>query len=731
MTPSNTDADRRAFLLGGTALAANFALLGCGGGGGGGPVAAPPPAVPAAALAPALDSLAADWMPTAAIASLPSIANFWGSVRAERDVAGAGMLAFAPYACHGRLGVLAVGPAGELAAAASRWHPAQLERTAVSGSLEVSSMLRMPLEERGLLVRVTLRNTGTAARTVDAALGFDLGVRRHPDAKWAGWDVPHGAPGNQASIASDGQMLLGVDAGSEAAMAVAFQRAGGTLEAFHGGGRVRWSLTLAPGESVQLGYVLAVAPTAAQAQALARPWAAQFDARFDDALSAMEARWQQIFRPGNAVFGGHLPVLETDDALLRSVWWHSALSAFSLARTNLPLASPVFATLAPVHGLTLSYFWDTEMFSAAYAMLAPASLKAMLRRWLALDLHAPDAYALDNLSLQSAGAWYAANDWAVFRSVESYLASTGDAAFLQEAVAGTTVLERMVAIATAYRSLVQPGSVLASYGENENLLETAPSYIHRVASLNAGNVYLLRRVAALLQAAGQAARADALRAEAQRQLDAVLQLYLPGDGVWQAEHLDGSRVQLRHVFDYIVVGQALGTDLAPGMRAEMTAFVQRELLAGNWMRAMSLQDAAAAQSLRPDHGTTGAYDGWPALSAEVMGRFGDFAGALALLRRVEPVLREGPFAQSHEILPDGRVRISGDPSQDFHEIAGASYLQTVVKGLFGLEPGLPGELNLRSPQVARGFTGTLKNVTWGGRQVTLTSDAAGVRAAFQ
>jgi hypothetical protein len=114
-----------------------------------------------------------------------------------------------------------------------------------------------------------------------------------------------------------------------------------------------------------------------------------------------------------------------------------------------------------------------------------------------------------------------------------------------------------------------------------------------------------------------------------------------------------------------------------------------------------------------------------------MGRFGDFASALALLRRVEPVLREGPFAQSHEILPGGRVRISGDPSQDFHEIAGASYLQTVVKGLFGLEPGLPGALNIRAPTVPRGFAGTLKNLTWGGRQVTLTSDAAGVRAALQ
>lgn len=118
-------------------------------------------------------------------------------------------------------------------------------------------------------------------------------------------------------------------------------------------------------------------------------------------------------------------------------------------------------------------------------------------------------------------------------------------------------------------------------------------------------------------------------------------------------------------------------------------------------------------------------------SARRWARFGDFAAALSLLKRVEPVLREGPFSQSHEILPDGRVRIAGDPTQDYHEIAGASFMQTIIKGLFGLEPGLPGEVNLRAPTVPRGFGGTLKNVTWGGRQLTLTSDAQGVRAAVQ
>lgn len=720
---------RRQFLLTGVAVAANLTLPGCGGGGGSiAPSTPPGPGTPPVALVPALDTLAADWIPTTGMAALPAISNAWGALRSTGNLAAVDSLTFAPYACSGELGVLQV-DGQPVAASQSRWHPAQLERQGSAGTLQVASAVRMPLEQRGLLGRIAVRNTGATARSVDLLLGFALGVRRHADSEWARWDSPHGAPGNQGTVS--GEALLGLDGASGAAMAVAFSRGGAAVAAANGSGSARWQVSLAAGETMVLGFALAVAPQPGDALQLATQWAASFEASFDAALIAMEARWQQMFTPGNGVFSGHLPILETDDGSLRSVWYRSALSAFSLARTNLPLARPVFTTLAPVHGLTLSYFWDTEMFSAVFAMLEPSSLKATLRRWLALDLHAPDVYALDNLSQQPAGVWYAANDWAVFRSVESYLAATGDAAFLGEAIAGTTVLERLVGIATAYRALVAPGSVLASYGENENLLETAPTYIHRVASFNAGNVYLLRRAAALLQAGGQPERATALRAEAQRQLDAVLQLYVPGKGVWQALHLDGTLVQLRHVFDFILVGQALGADLTPTVRGEMTGFVQRELLTANWMRAMSLQDAAAAQSLRPDHGSTGAYDGWPALSAEVMSRFGDFAAALSLLKRVEPVLREGPFSQSHEILPDGRVRIAGDPTQDYHEIAGASFMQTIIKGLFGLEPGLPGELNLRAADLPRGFSGTLKNLTWGGRQLTLTSDAQGVRAAVQ
>lgn len=709
-------------------LASAMLLAGCGGGGGG-PINAAPQLDP---VVPVLDTWAAEWVPTAEIVSFPSVNNFWGALRAPLNLGAFEALSFAPYASLGTSGVLSVN--GQLAnASESRWYPYQVLRRGTVDGLELNSVLRMPLEQRGLLCRITLRNTSTAARTLTVSMVFQGGVRRFVDEDWARWDSPHGTSGNL--MEQRDSILLATDQSGAypAAMAYAFTTVPDVLNMAAGQATVSWQLTLNAGETRALGYAVAIEPSAASAMTQASAWATGFDASLAQAQERFELRWQKMFTPGNGVFSGHLPTLSTPDEKLRSVYYHGALAMFALARTNLPLAPMVFATLSPQFGLTLSYFWDSEMSSNAWAMLEPASQKISLLRWLALDLHG-SAYAMDNLSLRPAGVWYAANDWAVFRTVDAYMSVTGDTALLQQTVAGQSVLDRLVSIATAYRSLVAPGQTLASYGENQNLLEDVPTYIHKVASLNGGNVYLLRRASQMLESAGQTQQAALLRTEADVLRDAVLQLYVSGQGVWAAEHNDGTRFALRHCFDFILTGQALDHDLSVPIKSEMTSFVSRELMSGGWFRAMSLQDPAASTSVRPDHGSTGAFDGWPALSMEVMCRFGAFSTALDFLHRIEPVLREGPFAQSHEFVqPGNRVRIASPASQDYNEICGAAFMQTIIKGFFGFDPvsaaaSFPALVAANTP---RGFSGTLQNVSYAGKQVTLVSDTQGVRAVMQ
>jgi hypothetical protein len=305
---------------------------------------------------------------------------------------------------------------------------------------------------------------------------------------------------------------------------------------------------------------------------------------------------------------------------------------------------------------------------------------------------------------------------------------TGDRAFLTEKIGGKTVLEHMDAIATHWKSLVRPGQTLADYGEAENLLECVPTYIHEVPSFNAANVWMMRRTAALQEAERNTKRAEELRADADRLLRAVLTLYEPGHGVWDSLHRDGSRVEMRHVFDYSTVGLTITDDLTSDMRKEMTEFVERELLTDHWMRAQSLSDPAAKASDRPDHGPMGAFSAWPAETMATMCEFGQFDKALNFMHRIASVTEEGPFSQSRELLGttrDAQVRIALRGDQDYFVSSGASFAETIIRNFFGYQPDVLGG-RVISNSVSRGFEGRLLNVLHGKKLLEIDSTARGI-----
>eukprot|EP01047_Picozoa_sp_COSAG01_P057488 COSAG01_NODE_6650_length_3563_cov_2.465358_1_plen_808_part_00 len=153
-----------------------------------------------------------------------------------------------------------------------------------------------------------------------------------------------------------------------------------------------------------------------------------------------------------------------------------------------------------------------------------------------------------------------------------------------------------------------PADGLADYGRANNLLECVPSYIHKVPSLNAANAWMMRQVALLSSA--NASRVEELKAAADQLSKLVrTKLYIApaagaagagSGGYWACEQPNGQLVPVRHVIDFITVGAALLDDLSNQTRAEMVAFVKRELLTKNWMRALSMEDAAAPASDRKD-----------------------------------------------------------------------------------------------------------------------------------
>ena len=179
-----------------------------------------------------------------------------------------------------------------------------------------------------------------------------------------------------------------------------------------------------------------------------------------------------------------------------------------------------------------------------------------------------------------------------------------------------------------------------------------------------------------------------------------------------------------------------GGSVTEQMRGEMASFVERELRTADWMRALSLSDDGAnVSSFRPDHGTLGSYDAWPAQTMDALLTMAKPAAALSLLRAIAngQAVSEGPFGQAHTLfrqhLNGGRgqlcnttaipssecfARKSGVWMMQGYNAASAAFANTVLRSLLGFQPPLPfgAEANSSAgaamfPQMARGFLASL------------------------
>jgi len=158
-----------------------------------------------------------------------------------------------------------------------------------------------------------------------------------------------------------------------------------------------------------------------------------------------------------------------------------------------------------------------------------------------------------------------------------YLRWTGDQSWLDKNVGGQKVFDRLVTYAEHWRKLDTNKHGLADYGGVSNLLEAVSSYVHEVAGLNAANVYNLRFVAELLEHRGAHAQAEAMRSEAQELGRKVLELYVPGKGIWHCRLPDGSLNEVRHCYDFGTVLITIGATLSKQTKAEMVRFFREEL----------------------------------------------------------------------------------------------------------------------------------------------------------
>ncbi len=708
-----------------------------------------------------LDELASDWKTRAELEQFPSIHNFDAELLVNKDFASVSWLASPPFSQGFHSGVFKLN--GRVPVADKfKWYPYQSIRSGSADGMAIETINRMVFDDRGVLWRITLSNTQPAA--VKGTVAIDLvGIisklttpgswdwafaqpgaggpkRRYEETEAIRAAVdqtpvpqPDNAKDYRAAVESANTLAVN-DTTTPAATVFAFATKPDSLTTDGHLGVAAWEYELAPGETKTIEYVMAYGE-GDQIKVDAGRWADQFDKTFDSAKGLWAQRYAEVFTPHNGFFEGNLPVLQTEDPALRRNYYMGVVTMLLMLRDQLPYSSRVFVAGGPRYGASVEFIWDTGMMDTMFAQLEPAVMRDYVIKTLQWDLE--NYLAFDYYGNRAFGYRYVANYPMLFRITANYLRVTGDRAFLEQKLGNETVLQHLDGLALHYQQyLMTDGSGLADFGGNPwHFLECVPTYIHATAGFNAAYVSMLRDMADLYDFLGNHKLADQRRAAADKLVKAIYpQLYVAGKGFWQSRYPDGRQFDMRHCLDFQFVAQGIGDDLTPAVRKEMRHFVDQELLMKNWMRAQSLQDPAAEQSDRPDHGPMGAYSGWPPETTDGLCHLGDWQDALDFYRRCEAATHEGAFSQGAEFYGpkkrdyDAPVRIANAGTICREAVCGADFTDVVIRSFFGFHPSL--NLSSHNPlwkaNAPRGFVGQLRHVRWGNGLYTITSGPHGL-----
>ena len=639
------------------------------------------------------------------------LTNHLGTVRVDHDLTSVTAVQFPPVS-QGLATTAVAFVDGRIfksygAPVTHEWRADRVVRRAALPGLELETTTVVVPGTTAVAIEVRVRNTGAENRAVEVMLSLAARVVSG-DAAWNSPESPDAK--NEASVddsrlvfvddAASAWSVQGVDVPATARLSGVAPASEDFMVGIGGmgrGGDVTVVLDVDAGGEARFGYINAVGRTRDEAVAAYDSVAADVAGAVAESERYWNAQLEASVTPGNSEFSGHLPVLETTSEPLRRLYWWGILGILYFRRDYAGnVLERSYDTLMPNYWATTTFIWDFSLSSVTHALLDPAAMRRQLSHWIASDTHT--LFGTSSLTVGPVGQWYSVNDYAMTRLVRDYLRFNGDAAFLDEQQQdGRSVLDHLRFWARAWQGL-RRSSTLADYGEIENLLECVSSYTHEVASFNAANVWNLRVTAEVLDARGDAAGAAELRAEAAELVAEVRKLYLPGEGFFAARQPDGSKLPVRHCYDFNIVGTTISDDLDETTRAEMVAFFQRELQTPQWLRALSPWDPDASYSVRQDHQWNGAYTAWPADAARALVALGEPKVALDWLPGLARTANQGPPAQAH-FVEEAQPLINGGarkaPPQlpyinDWACSSAGAYVALVIESLFGAAPGIDG-----------------------------------------
>ena len=737
---------------------------------------------------PCLDEVSGVWMSADTADMEPSIRNFRGQALLNRDMTSISWFVSAPYSGGYHTGVLRIDDQAPRVSM-FRWLPHQAIRKGELDKWKLFSTVKMVPDEDAIMWQVDIVNDSSVARELNLTLdliGFiskysgdwqwwypypkldgattirdeevenvrkNIGLRKNtsnekvielidgkptPTNKIASWPSDEDILSSEKySARIEDDILIISDTETEAFTSFRIIQKPDQLDLKNSGGTASWSMELKANEGTTISFLMSYGDNEQELLKKTSEFTSGFDSIFASIPGVWEERWSSLFKPDNEIISGCFPVLETDDEKAKKVYYTGPLTMLYLMNTNLPEHEKVFLTGGPRWGASTTFFWDITEWATLWAVTDPAMMKEHLSAWINIDRS--KYYGKDNFGGKGVGNGYSANYWALFQMIRDYVTISRDFDFLEQSINGKSVLEHLEEYALNWKKLSPYGQEgytdetykLADFGDDEwNLLECVPTYKHIVPSFNAGYIWMMKELAGFYKVGDQAEKAENLLKEADEMIERLLTLYA-GEGVWYSLYPDDKKVEVRHCLDFIFLGRFIPNDIPENIRQEMIDFLYRELMTDHWMRAQSLQDVAAKNSDRPDHGPMGAFDAWPAGTMDALAQMGFPDKALDFYQAIEPVTYEGCWAQAHELWGENkyeknaRVRIPERGWTNRESSGGISISQVMLKCFFGFYPDAEGNVLMQTSPTD--FTGKLHHVLYGGKYYTIKAKEGTVK----
>ena len=626
----------------------------------------------------------------------PGLTNFVGTVQAGRDITGISSLNFPPFgnADTTTAGLFLNGcyfPSLNCPVT-YYWRPDKIIREAEYQGLFLKSETVMLTGQNGVIIRLTVENRSGIARAIKLKFGMASSITCALD-KWANF-MPPSEPDNEAIVDNSRSVVVFNARHSQAVQIQGISRQADSITPVG----IEKSIRLEAGENQVVDYVTVVGSGDKEVCGIYDEVVAHPEYEILKTEQNWNAEFQAIFTPGNDRYSGYLPTLVTDDQDILRLYYTGILSVIYFKRDN-PYSQygRAYDTVMPKYWQTVTFIWDYHLSQMVHALLDPDVMQKYLERWMLMDTH--HHFGTEYLTNGPVGPWYSVNDFAMLSMSRYFLNWNGRQDWLQKTIANSKQPALSMKVIDYFRkyadswNFFKSKSGLADYGGINNLLECVGTYVHEVASLNAGNVHNLRFMADILEMTGDKANAVFYCREAEKLLPNLQKLYKAGGGYWHARFPDGKMVEVRHIYDFITILNNIADDLSDIQKSEMFQFFDKELKTENWIRAISPFDDNAMFSVRPDHQWNGAYPAWPAQAATVLYKIGRGKEAFRWLKGVAKSANQGPFGQAHfvesavDTEDGGAIKCPPEPPFmcDWAVSGGGAFVNVIIESIFGVK----------------------------------------------